>query len=420
MKEQSKQPQNPPAGDEQPEVYSLSQDKDGSFRFSRREIFALGAAVGGALVIKGVCPRFAARSGAGELAQAGMLPLPRVPIHTEPSIASNIAATLQHDDLVRLVSDNSDLSWVEVATQSGQRGWVERGSLDFSQAIASNSPNFDLDSTPGPAPTEEVPQLTCSARSIEADNEPNEPLAAGELPYSVQLIRNRSFESGKDGEWAEYTTGSIISQVVGTYHGDWAAWFGGDNAQERLTQLFRVPPLVEDAQQLTFYLYVLTTDGGVADDVFNMRFLNAAGNPFPASELTIADNNWPAGRYKWTIDITGLRGVADQDIRLQFECINDSSLNTSFYLDLVSLNVTYGTYVYLPLVVRQPLATPTPIPCTSYCGSDSCPSYCSSDSCSSYCSSDSCPSYCSSYCGSDCGWDCPGNCYGICLYNYSW
>ena len=417
MTEQSNQAQNPPAGDERPEVYSISQAKDGSFHFSRREIFALGAALGGALVIKGVCPRFAARSGAGEPAQAGMLPLPRVPIHTAPSIASNIAGTLQHDDLVRLVSDDGDLGWVEVATHGGQRGWVERSSVDFSRAIASSSPDFDLDSASS-APTETVPQLTCSVRSSEAASEPKEPLAAGELPWSVQLIRNRSFESGKV-EWAEYSTGSIISVVNGTYDGSWAAWFGGDNAQERLTQLFHVPPLVEDAQQLTFYLYVQSIDPGPgSDDVFRMRFLNAAGNPFPDTELLLASNLDAATYwYQFTIDLTGMRGVADQDIRLQFECINDSTNSTSFYLDLVSLNVTYGAYVYLPLVVRQPLATPTPIPCTSYCGSD-CPSYCGSD-CSSHCSSDYCSSDCPSYCGSYCGWDC-SDCYSICDYNWGW
>lgn len=187
------------------------------------------------------------------------------------------------------------------------------------------------------------------------------------------------------------------------------ALFGGNNAQEMLTQLFHVPWDVEDAQTMTFYLYVFTTETGTGVyDVFRMRFLNAAGNPFPDTELLIADNNWPAGWYRWTIDLTGMRGVADQDIRVQFECINDSDNSTSFYLDLVSMNVTCGPpplFVYLPLVVKQPPPTPTPIPCTSYCGSD-----CGSD----------CGSYCGGYCGSDCGWDCPSNCYSICSYNWSW
>jgi hypothetical protein len=199
--------------------------------------------------------------------------------------------------------------------------------------------------------------------------------------------------------------------VAGTYDGSWAAWFGGNNAEERLTQLFHVPPFIEDAQQLTFYLYVQTLEPGPgAYDKFNMRFLNAAGNLFPNTELQITDNTWPAGWYKWTVDLTGMCGVADQDIRLQFECINNATNNTSFYLDLVSLNVARG-HVYLPLVVKQPPAPPTPTPCGSYCGSH-CGSHCSSD----YCSSD----YCSSDCGSYCGWDCSGDCYSICLYDWGW
>ena len=58
MREESNRPQKPPTRDEQPEVYSLSQDRDGSFHISRRNLLALGATLGGALVIKGVCPRF--------------------------------------------------------------------------------------------------------------------------------------------------------------------------------------------------------------------------------------------------------------------------------------------------------------------------------------------------------------------------
>jgi len=45
MAERSNQPQNPPAGNEHPEVYSISQDKDGSFHFSRKDFLYLSAAV---------------------------------------------------------------------------------------------------------------------------------------------------------------------------------------------------------------------------------------------------------------------------------------------------------------------------------------------------------------------------------------
>jgi len=430
MTERSSQPQNPSAGNEHPEVYSISQDKDGSFHFSRRDFLYVSAAVGGALLLRGVCPRFGANSAPGGPIQAGMAPLPRVPIHSEPSIASNIADTLQPNDLVRLISDRPDLGWVKVATQGGQQGWVKRSCVDFSRAIKSSSPNFDLNSTSTstPTPTPTPPSLTFSAQLRGGNKAPKRASAAGQAQACGELILNGSFESGKVN-WAEYTTGSIISLVAGTYHGDWAAWFGGNNAEERLTQLFHVPWDVEDAQTLTFYLYVLTTEPGTGVyDVFRMRFLNAAGNLFPETELLIADNNWPAGWYKWTIDLTGMRGVADQNIQLQFECINNSTNNTSFYLDLVSLNVTCSppqVFVYLPLVVKQPPPTPTPTPCTSDCPGD-CPSYCGTDCsthCSSHCSSDcssDCPSDCWSYCGSHCGWDCPSDCYSICSYDWSW
>ena len=119
MTERSNQPENPPAGNEPPEVYSVSQDKDGSFHFTRRGFLTFGAAIGGTLLLRGLCPRFGANSASSEPVQAGMMPLTRVTIHTSPSITSNIADTLQQNDFVRLISDHPDLGWAEVATQSG-------------------------------------------------------------------------------------------------------------------------------------------------------------------------------------------------------------------------------------------------------------------------------------------------------------
>jgi len=78
MTERSDQPQKPPAANEPPEVYSISQDKDGSFHFSRRGFLAFGAAIGGTLLLRGVCPRFGTQSAPSKPGQAGMTPLTRV------------------------------------------------------------------------------------------------------------------------------------------------------------------------------------------------------------------------------------------------------------------------------------------------------------------------------------------------------
>jgi hypothetical protein len=210
--------------------------------------------------------------------------------------------------------------------------------------------------------------------------------------------------------WAEYTTKGIVITLVGAYHGDKVAWFTGLNSNEFLTQVFHVPPFIEDAQQLTFALYMITLEPGPgAYDSFNMRFLNSEGNPFTGTEIEIQNNtsSYKNAWYIWTVDLTGMKGVEDQDIALQFESVGNASNNTTFYLDLVSLDVNLG-HVYLPLAIKEPAPPPTPTPCGSHCGGH----------CGSHCGGD-CGSYCPTDCGSYCGWDCY-DCYSVCYYDWSW
>ena len=419
MTERSNQPQNPPAGNEHPEVYSISQDKDGSFHFSRRDFLYFSAAIGGTLLLRGVCPRFGAKSAPSEPIQAGMMPLPGVYIHTTPSIASNIADTLHQNDIVRLISDHPDLGWVEVATRSGQHGWVKRSFVDFSQAIKSSSPNFSLSSTLTPTPTQTHPPRTLSIELRGGDN--NQVFAAGPAQTCSEVIQNGNFEAGSGPPWVEVSTGGIVRiDHPAPYQGSWVAWFGGVDAIERLTQLFHVPADVEDAQTLTFYIQVSSDETGTqVYDTFDLRFLDAGGNPI-SSDFSIANNTTLTNWQYIPFDLSGMTQFADQDIQIQFECnVNDTN-STSFAIDLVSLNLacklTPTYYIYLPVVVREPIPTPTstPSPSATPCPSHNpCPSHCSSD-CSSDCPSD----YCSSDCVLDCVYDCPFDCIYYCSFDW--
>ena len=424
MTEQHNQPQQPPTGDEHPEVYSISQDKDGSFHFSRRDFLYASATLGGALLLRGVCPRFGTRPAPSEPAQAGILPLSRVNIHASPSIASNITDSLHPDDLVRLINDRADLGWVEIATRSGQHGWVERSFVDFSRAIRSSTPDFDLDSSPTPTskqgalPQSFPIQLRSGDASLKEVSKANQPLSF------VEVIQNGDFEAGNTS-WVEESTGYIIrDDWTDPYQGSWVAWFGGTDAQEKLTQLFHVPADVQNDQTLEFYIKVVTQETGSSIyDRFYVRYLNAGGSPI-SQDFPIADNTTPTGWLKVPMGINGLTAYADQDIQIQFACDTDSSNDTHFVIDLVSLNLACGTipptatataiptltptvptfYIYLPIVVSQrpPTPTSTPRPTATPCPShNSCPSDCSID----YCSSD-----CTFECIYDCGFDCIYDC----------
>jgi len=339
MTERSNKPQNPPEGNEHPEAYSISQDKDGSFHFSRRDFLFFSAAVGGTLMLRGVCPRFGARPASSEAVQSGMMPLPGVYVHTKPNIASNIADTLVENDFVRLISDPPNLDWVEVATQSGQNGWVKRSFIDFSRAIKSNSPNFALSSALTPTPTQTDPSRTLSIQLRGGDNNPEKAGSAIQAPTCGETIQNGNFEAGPVS-WVEESPGYIITdEWPDPYEGSWVAWLGGLSAVERLTQLFHVPVNVQDKQTLEFYLKVTSEDPVIAlNDTFWLRFLDAGGTPI-SGDIAIANNTTKGDWSYIPVDLGGLTEFADQDIQIQFEAVLDASYYTYFVIDLVSLNL---------------------------------------------------------------------------------
>jgi hypothetical protein len=360
-----------------------------------------------------------------------MMPLTKVSVHTEPSIASNIADTLQHNDMVRLISDHAELGWTEVATQRVQHGWVKRSYIDFSRAVKSSSPDFDLSSSLTRSSTQAASYKNFSVQLHAGEDHPNQVSSIGQMLACGEIIQNGNFESGSV-IWVEQTTGSIITdQWADPYQGSWVAWMGGLSATERLTQLFHVPAYVQDAQKLEFYLKVTSADPYIQrDDVFYLRFLDGVGNPV-STNIFIADNT---DRTDWIyiyVDITGMQSFADQDMQIQFVAVVDSSYITNFVIDSVSLNMTCDPtptpkpvyYVYLPVIIKPisptptstPTSTPTPTatPCPAH---NTCPTDCSSD-CGYDCGSD-CTYDCSNDCTFECIYDCTFDCIYDCSYNW--
>ncbi len=439
MTGRSAPPKNPPKGNEQPEVYSVRQDKDGSFRFTRRNFIYLSAAVGGTLVLRGICPRFGAKAATSEPVQAGMNQFTQVFVHTKPNIASSIADSLEPNDIVRLISNPADLDWVEVATHSGKHGWVNRNFIDFSRAIKSNSPNFELNDALTTLPAQTLPGYGYSIHLSGGKKTPNKDASAKQVEICGETIQNGDFEAGQVS-WIEFTTGTIITDAwVDPYQGSWVAWFGGIDAVERLTQLFHVPINVQDAQTLGFYLKTTSEDPYIAvNDTFLLRFLDGVGNPI-TNDIAIA-NNTDKGDWAYIyVDLTGMSGLADQDMQIQFEAVLDATYVTNFVIDSVSLNLlcdpipptptatatpltptptetTPSYYIYLPIIIKSAIptstSTSTATPCPSY---NPCPTDCSTD-CPSDCSYD-CIYDCSNDCTFDCIYDCGFDCIYDCAFD---
>ncbi|UGQ45695.1 M4 family metallopeptidase [Massilia endophytica] len=152
---------------------------------------------------------------------------------------------------------------------------------------------------------------------------------------STERVVNGGFESGTTG-WAG-TTG-----VIGTFSGQTAyegsryAWLGGNGstATETLTQDVAIPSTATSAS-LSFALHIDTaeTTSSTAYDKLVVTVKNTAGTVL-GTLATYSNLNKATGYQVRTFSLLPYKG---QTVRLSFAMTEDSSLQTSFVVDKVSL-----------------------------------------------------------------------------------
>ena len=150
----------------------------------------------------------------------------------------------------------------------------------------------------------------------------------------VQRVVNGGFESGATG-WAGTTT------AIGTFAGQTAhegtryAWLGGNgrSTTETITQAVTIPAAATSAS-LTFALHIDTAEtGSTVYDRLSVQVKNAAGTVL--GTLATYTNVNPATGYQ--IRTFNLLAYKGQTVTLSFKATEDSSLQTSFVVDKVSL-----------------------------------------------------------------------------------
>ncbi len=152
---------------------------------------------------------------------------------------------------------------------------------------------------------------------------------------ATERMVNGSFESGTTG-WAG-TTG-----VIGAYSGQTAydgtrfAWLGGNGttATETITQAVAIPSAAT-AASLTFALHIDTaeTTTATAYDKLVVTVKNASGTVL-GTLATYSNLNKASGYQIRTFNLLAYKG---QTVTLSFAMTEDSSLQTSFVVDKVSL-----------------------------------------------------------------------------------
>jgi hypothetical protein len=156
---------------------------------------------------------------------------------------------------------------------------------------------------------------------------------------ATQLIGNPGFENGTTTTPWTLTAGVINNSASEPPHsGSWDAWHDGYGTThtDSSVQTVSIPSTATSAT-LTFWLHIDTaeTTTTTAFDTFKVQVLNTSGTVL-ATLGTFSNLNHAAGYSQKSFSMNSFIG---QTVQIRFLGVEDSSLQTSFVIDDVALNV---------------------------------------------------------------------------------
>lgn len=162
----------------------------------------------------------------------------------------------------------------------------------------------------------------------------NATLTVSSTGGTTERVTNGGFESGTTG-WSGNTgdIGSFSGETA--YEGSKFAWMGGNGSAvtEKLTQAVVIPSTATSAT-LSFALHIDTAESGsTAYDKLTVSVKNSAGTTL-ATLATYSNVNAASGYQLHSFNLLPYKG---QTVTLSFSETEDSSLQTSFVLDKVSV-----------------------------------------------------------------------------------
>jgi hypothetical protein len=154
----------------------------------------------------------------------------------------------------------------------------------------------------------------------------------------TQLIGNPGFETGSAAPWS-LTAGVLNNSTAEPAHtGSWDAWMDGygTNHTDSAAQTVSIPSGKTSAT-LTFWLHIDTaeTTTTTAFDTVKVQVLNTSGTVL-ATLGTFSNLNHATGYQQHSFSLNSFIG---QTVTIKFTGTEDSSLQTSFVIDDVNLNV---------------------------------------------------------------------------------
>jgi hypothetical protein len=158
---------------------------------------------------------------------------------------------------------------------------------------------------------------------------------------TTQILGNPGFENGSTSPVPWTVTSGVINNSTSEppHTGTWDAWLDGYGTTHTDTVLQQVTiPSTATAATLTFFLHIDTaeTTTSTAFDTLSVQVRNSSGTVL-STLATFSNLNHNTGYAQKSFNLLSFKG---QTIQIFFKGVEDSTLQTSFVLDDVNLNVT--------------------------------------------------------------------------------
>jgi hypothetical protein len=158
---------------------------------------------------------------------------------------------------------------------------------------------------------------------------------------TTQIIGNPGFENGSTNPAPWSVTSGVINNSTSEppHSGSWDAWLDGYGTTHTDTVLQTVTiPAGATAATLTFWLHIdsAETSTTTAFDTLSVQVRNTSGTVL-STLATYSNLNKASGYSQKSFNLLSFKG---QTIQIFFKGVEDSTLQTSFVLDDVNLNVT--------------------------------------------------------------------------------
>ncbi|UGB46413.1 PKD domain-containing protein [Frateuria edaphi] len=155
---------------------------------------------------------------------------------------------------------------------------------------------------------------------------------------SSQLLGNTGFETGSAAPWTASSGVIDSSSSEPAHQGSWKAWMDGYGSSHTDTVSQQVSiPSGKTSATLQYYLHIDTaeTTGSTAYDKLTVQVLNSSGTVL-GTLATFSNLNKVSG---YAVHTASLSKYIGQTVTIRFRGVEDSSLQTSFVLDDVTLTV---------------------------------------------------------------------------------